>query len=180
MSKFAAACIFLMLALLIAIYVHRRFAGPGGVDTLELTPKSSDVTDTVPVWAYPRRELTPGAVDPTVTQSNIQDTICVPGYSKAIRSSAHASRELRTEVFHEYGVSSQDGHVLDHLVPIELGGCVSCIENLWPASLTIRGSVLGKRIALKTIYIALSAQNRSALHRRKQKSRRTGLSFFRK
>ncbi len=40
----------------------------------------------IPVWAsdLPNPLLTPGAVNPEVTQTNIQQTVCVKGYTKTI------------------------------------------------------------------------------------------------
>ena len=41
-------------------------------------PKEADL----PPGSLPRRELTPGAIDPRVTQSNIRGTICRRGYTR--------------------------------------------------------------------------------------------------
>jgi hypothetical protein len=40
-----------------------------------------------PAWAsdLPDSSLTPGAINPEITQQNIQQTVCVKGYTKTIR-----------------------------------------------------------------------------------------------
>jgi hypothetical protein len=38
-----------------------------------------------PPGVLPRHELTPGAMDPRVTQSNLRNTICRPGYTATVR-----------------------------------------------------------------------------------------------
>ena len=98
----------------------------------------------VPATAWPDRTLTPGVVDPAVTD----DTICAhdwaPGdppqrggdetYSKAAR---HTSAHLKDAVFAEYHLTNphDGGHTweVDHLVPLGLGGR-DVKENLWPES----------------------------------------------
>ena len=35
--------------------------------------------------ARPHADLTPGAIDPRVTQDNIHETICVRGYTRTVR-----------------------------------------------------------------------------------------------
>jgi hypothetical protein len=39
----------------------------------------------LPPGALPRHDLTPGAIDPRVTQSNIRNTICRRGYTSTVR-----------------------------------------------------------------------------------------------
>src|SRR5262249_5525241 len=81
---------------------------------------------------------TPGAVDPRVTQENIHQTICVPGYSKTVRPPVRMTNRIKKERMAAYGLSGQDPHAydLDHLVSLEIGGCPDCVENLWPESWT--------------------------------------------
>ena len=49
-----------------------------------------------PAWAsdLPDPALTPGAVDPGITQANIQSTVCVKGYTKTVRPPAHFTNKL--------------------------------------------------------------------------------------
>jgi hypothetical protein len=41
---------------------------------------------------------TPGAIDPAVTQENLQETICVPDYSKSVRPSRRGYRDLHSRI----------------------------------------------------------------------------------
>jgi hypothetical protein len=87
-------------------------------------------TSTAMGAASPNPAFTPGATDPAVTQANISTTICRRGYTKAIRN---VSRDTERKVFTEYGIprSGQRSYVIDHLVPLEVGGSNE-IKNLWP------------------------------------------------
>jgi hypothetical protein len=38
---------------------------------------------------------TPGATDPAVTQANIHQTICIPGYSKTVRPPSRYTSKLK-------------------------------------------------------------------------------------
>ncbi len=79
----------------------------------------------------PDRSCTPGAIDPAVTQANIQRTICQSGYTETVRPP-----ESQTEAFkwHEaapaYGLPQGTEGELDHLVSLELGGDNDA-ANLW-------------------------------------------------
>jgi hypothetical protein len=74
--------------------------------------------------------LTPGASDPRVTQATIGQTICTRGYTTTVRS---VSTQTKHRVYVEYGISrsQQRGYVIDHLIPLEVGGA-NDITNLWP------------------------------------------------
>jgi hypothetical protein len=74
--------------------------------------------------------LTPGVIDPRVTQANIHSTICVRGYTKTVR---HVTTAMKTRVYHSYGIMSHapGSYEVDHLISLELGGS-NDIGNLWP------------------------------------------------
>jgi hypothetical protein len=74
--------------------------------------------------------LTPGATNPAVSQATIGTTICRPGYSKTVRN---VSTLVKHVVYAEYGIprSSQRNYVIDHLIPLEVGGG-NDPKNLWP------------------------------------------------
>ena len=83
--------------------------------------------------ALPRHDLTPGAVNPRITQSNIRDTICRPGYTATVRPPFEYTNAMKHHLMRAYGVSgSIHDYELDHLIPLELGGCPNCETNLWP------------------------------------------------
>jgi hypothetical protein len=85
------------------------------------------------IFAEPRSDLTPGAIDPAVTQSNIDATICVSGYTKTVRPSTAYTDRIKTTRLAAYGYSQpKSSFELDHLIPLELGGAPTEVANLWP------------------------------------------------
>ena len=84
----------------------------------------------------PDPACTPGTVEDTVTQNNIDSTICVPGYTKKIRPPASATDQVKRDMYRAYGVPDGTPAELDHLVSLELGGS-NDPRNLWvePGSL---------------------------------------------
>jgi hypothetical protein len=84
-----------------------------------------------PAQLYPDATSTPGATDPRVVQSNIADTICVPGWTKTIRPPVRVTHAIKVELMRAEGVNDASAYELDHLIPLELGGCPDCKENLW-------------------------------------------------
>jgi hypothetical protein len=80
--------------------------------------------------ATANQALTPGVTDPAVTQSNIHQTICTRGYTSTVRN---VSTKTKSAVYAEYHVApgAKRGYVIDHLVPLEVGGA-NDIRNLWP------------------------------------------------
>ncbi len=75
----------------------------------------------------------PGAVDPAVTQANINETICVPGYSKSVRPSRAASHRLKGQVMRAYGITRpMREYEADHIVSLELGGAPADKANIFP------------------------------------------------
>lgn len=76
---------------------------------------------------------TPGAINPDVTQTNINQTICVSGYTKTIRPSVSYTDRLKRTQMAAYGFTdSISSHEEDHLISLELGGAPSDPKNLWP------------------------------------------------
>jgi hypothetical protein len=77
-----------------------------------------------------------GSVDPTVTQDNINQTICVNSYANAIRPPDSYTRDLKIKQMREQVLSgSPSDYVEDHLIPLELGGSPTDENNLWPEPL---------------------------------------------
>ncbi|MEV5873312.1 hypothetical protein AB0L75_03595 [Streptomyces sp. NPDC052101] len=76
----------------------------------------------------------PGALNSAVTQSTINSTICVPGYSSSIRPSTSYTNALKVKQIAEYGYSdtSTADYEEDHLIPLSLGGNPTSAQNLWP------------------------------------------------
>lgn len=81
----------------------------------------------------PDPRLTPGATNPDVTESNIQTTICVHGWTKTIRPPASYTNRLKLEQMRERGISgSPSDFEEDHVISLEIGGHPSDPKNLWP------------------------------------------------
>src|SRR5438445_387674 len=77
--------------------------------------------------------LTPGVLNPDVTQANIDSTICVTGWTKTIRPPTSYTNALKQKQMREYGVGgSASDYQEDHLISLELGGHPTDPRNLWP------------------------------------------------
>lgn len=84
----------------------------------------------------PDRNLTPGVINPKVTQENIHQTICVSGWTKTVRPPASYTTKLKIKQlradgpYHsELGASYYEE---DHLISLELGGHPTDERNLFP------------------------------------------------
>jgi hypothetical protein len=83
-----------------------------------------------------------------VTQSNINSTICVSGWTKTIRPSTSYTNKLKTTQIGEYGYSdtSLSDYEEDHLIALELGGNPTAATNLWPEPhATVNGGSSSKK-----------------------------------
>lgn len=82
----------------------------------------------------PDSTCTPGEADPAVTQDNIQETICVAGYSTSVRPSSSYTNALKKEQIIRYGYTDTDmsDYEEDHLISLQLGGSPKSALNLWP------------------------------------------------
>ena len=82
----------------------------------------------------PDAKLTPGAIDPAITQQNIQNTVCVKGYTKTVRPPAYYTNKLKKTQIIEYGyIDINPKHYEeDHLIPLSIGGSPNGPQNLWP------------------------------------------------
>lgn len=99
----------------------------------------------------PNHRLTPGAVNPTVTQATIGVTICRTGYTKTIRpSSSYTTALKRAQLASGYsfhGDLSTSDYEEDHLISLELGGSPASVKNLWPEPyVTAEGARVKDRI----------------------------------
>lgn len=104
-----AAAVVLALA---ALFVHR----PAARATIRASPT-----------------LTPGALNPDVTQANIRETICVRGWTKTIRPPVAYTNALKVKQMSAYGESGDPSdYQEDHLISLELGGDPRDPRNLWP------------------------------------------------
>ena len=75
---------------------------------------------------------TPGAIDPGVTQANIDTTICRSGYARSVRPAYATTGPLKRRLMDvEYPGQSMADYELDHLIPISLGGAPFDRRDLW-------------------------------------------------
>lgn len=95
---------------------------------------SAHVVAMIAALALPNHTLTPGAIDPGVTQSNIASTICKPGYTDKVRPSEYYTDQLKLKLLPLYGhhTDAPLDFELDHLISLEIGGAPADEKNLWP------------------------------------------------
>ena len=124
------------LVLILVAFLGFQFVKPAVSPSSKPTPVvASDPNAPCHIrGVLPDPNCTPGVIDPAVTQDNIQDTICVPGYTKTVRPPVTFTNSLKTQQITEYGYTDTSLHDYeeDHLISLELGGAPSDPKNLWP------------------------------------------------
>lgn len=82
----------------------------------------------------PDPAITPGAINPNVTQSNIDKTVCIKGWTKTVRPPASYTNKLKKYQIREYGYQDTNpkNYEEDHLIPLSVGGNPTNVKNLWP------------------------------------------------
>jgi len=81
----------------------------------------------------PDSKLTPGVANPNVTQANINQTICVSGWTKTIRPTAGYTTHLKLKQMAAQNLPGKaSDYEEDHLISLELGGHPTSPQNLWP------------------------------------------------
>ena len=81
----------------------------------------------------PNPVLAPGAINPEVTQANINQTICVSGWTKTVRPPTSYTSALKVQQMAAYGLpGSPSDYQEDHLISLEMGGSPNDPRNLWP------------------------------------------------
>lgn len=69
----------------------------------------------------------PGAI-----ASTSEAEVCTPGYASRVRPRGEAWRTLKRALYARYGFArGHYGYVADHIVPLELGGAPTDLQNLW-------------------------------------------------
>lgn len=73
-----------------------------------------------------------GALNPDVRQDNIQQTVCVRGYTATVRPEVSYTNGVKKKLMREAGISYDRIHdyELDHVIPLALGGHPRKLENL--------------------------------------------------
>lgn len=84
--------------------------------------------------------ITTGAINPNVTQANIDSTICTIGYTSTIRPPVSYTNRLKQQQlsgdYSFYQDKNLSSYEEDHLISLELGGSPTDIRNLWPQPYT--------------------------------------------
>jgi hypothetical protein len=81
----------------------------------------------------------PGAINQAVTQDNIKDTICKPGWTATVRPPEEYTEALKRRLIQQRNPSASAQSInatmksteLDHCIPLELGGNPRSEKNLW-------------------------------------------------
>lgn len=75
----------------------------------------------------------PGAINPAVTQENLQVTVCVPHWTDTIRPPSSYTNALKAMQMMVLGLVGPLGNYEeDHRVPLSAGGHPTDPRNLWP------------------------------------------------
>jgi hypothetical protein len=77
----------------------------------------------------PDRSLTPGVIGSTSVSQ-----ICRRGYARSVRLGEYDPRweKISRDVYEAYDVERDRRHVVDHLIPLEIGGSPDDERNVWP------------------------------------------------
>jgi hypothetical protein len=91
-----------------------------------------------PAEAYPNPQLTPGTMNPAVTQANITQNICKVGWSTSTVRDTQSTPAEKNTTYQTYGIPHPTNNSganqtceLDHLISIENGGGDG-LKNIWP------------------------------------------------
>ena len=75
---------------------------------------------------------TTGAIDPAVSQANIDGTICRPGYARAARPAYAVTDAYKRHLMDvQHPGERMADYELDHLIPISIGGAPFDARDLW-------------------------------------------------
>lgn len=73
--------------------------------------------------------LAVGVTNPDVTQENLKQTVCKPGWSSQVRPPVTWTNNLKRKLVPKGHQLSE--YELDHIVPISIGGAPKDVNNLW-------------------------------------------------
>lgn len=108
-----------LVAVLVVLALVRHSGGSGGGSSRGAVLAS---------W-----QLTPGVLNPDVTQDDIRSTVCRHGWTTTIRPPVDYTNGLKVIGLKQYGLHGPlSGFQEDHLISLELGGNPTDPRNLWP------------------------------------------------
>jgi hypothetical protein len=117
-SRGAPTVLIVLLAAIVAVFLalHALRRGSGA-----------------PVFYAARPALTPGVLNPDVTQATIRQTICRRGWTKTVRPPTSFTSALKLVQIREYRFTGGPvDYQEDHFISLELGGAPNDPRNLWP------------------------------------------------
>ena len=87
----------------------------------------------------PNAAVTPGAINPAVTQANIKDNVCKANWTTTVRPTVSYTNKLKATQLATtyksfvaiYGATGAN-YEEDHLISLQLGGSPTDPKNLWP------------------------------------------------
>ena len=117
--------------------------------------------------------LTPGVLNPAVTQATIRATICRPGWTRTVRPPVSYTNDLKRKGLLQYGLRGPpSAYQEDHLISLEMGGSPTDPRNLWPEPYPRAAAVdkleneLNHRICTGSLTLAQAQREESALKHR--------------
>jgi hypothetical protein len=117
--------------------------------------------------------LTPGVLNPDVTQATIRSTVCRPGWTRTVRPPVSYTNALKARGLRQYGLRGPPSSFQeDHLISLELGGNPTDPRNLWPEPYPRASAVdkieneLNHRVCTGSLSLAQAQREESALKHR--------------
>lgn len=97
----------------------------------------------------PNPSLTPGAVDPEVTQENLKESICRSthfSWTEGHMPPLSYMQGIEKDQLKLYGYADSNirHYEVDHLIPLSLGGHPTDLNNIWPQPLMAKWSARRK------------------------------------
>lgn len=140
-AAFSSIAVLGLLALASPAFAWHSWYASGRYEHSYSSDRSSDETVFGLDRALPNPQITPGALNPAVTQATIRETVCIPGYAASIRPPEEYTEQLKRRQLREYGYSDYrlSAYEEDHLVAIGLGGSPTSPLNEWPEPHNVQG-----------------------------------------
>jgi hypothetical protein len=114
--------------------------------------------------------LTPGVLNPAVTQATIGATICKHGWTRTVRPPVSYTNALKRQQLAQYRLRGPPSAFQeDHLISLELGGNPTDPRNLWPEPYPRAAAVdqieneLNHRVCTGSLTLAEAQRRESAL-----------------
>jgi hypothetical protein len=118
-------------------------------------------------------DLTPGVLNPDVTQATIATTVCRRGWTRTIRPPVDFTNALKRRQLRQYGMRGPpSAYQEDHLISLELGGSPADSRNLWPEPYPRASAVdqiendLNHRVCTGSLTLVEAQRRESALKHR--------------